>query len=138
MSIDDWDDEDDLPQIHYWNVDDAGNVTDAEPPLDLGPCCACGQAGPSVRNIMMLDVRAPGAPVRHGWGCFVCGLPTEGAIAVLCDRCLEEDREIVDVCAGYPAQGIRVSRASCTEPFEHDMSKHQEETYDTTTGTTRR
>ena len=50
----------------------------------LGPCCMC--AGDGV-NIIMLDRRAviPG----HGWGCFICGLPRDGAVAVLCNGCAD-------------------------------------------------
>jgi hypothetical protein len=35
---------------------------------DLGPCCACGITGPTVRNFLALAKKAsiPG----HGWGCL--------------------------------------------------------------------
>lgn len=124
LSYDPFDDDDDRPQIHYWEVDDDGNVTDVEPPPDLGPCCACGRPGLTVRNIMCLDVRAP-VP-GTGWGCFVCGAPMDGAVAVLCDACLESDAEIRSVCHGRPGEGRRVALAACTEPFHHDMGKHPE------------
>jgi hypothetical protein len=122
--VDDWEDDDDFPQIRYWNVGDDGTVTDAEPPPDLGPCCACGKAGLMVRNIIMLPVRGPAD--GNGWGCFQCGLPMEGAVAVLCDACLESEAEILQVCVGYPYLGHRQARKDFTEPFEHDMSKHPE------------
>jgi len=95
-------------------------MTDDDP-IDLGPCCACRTVGPTVRTIMMLSVRAPGG---HGWGCLQCGLPQAGAIAVLCDRCLETNAPILDVCYGYPSSGGRVARESCVEPFDHDMRMH--------------
>ena len=71
-------------------------------PIDLGQCCACGKSGPDVRNIVMLSFRGPDP--GKGWGCLQCGLPTDGASAVLCDGCAEagaEPREIV--AAGYLA-----------------------------------
>jgi hypothetical protein len=76
-----------------------------EESVDLGPCCACGQSGHTVRNIIMLDRLCP-TPGR-GWGCLQCGLPLDYAIAVLCDVCLESKAEIKFVCTGYPAEGGR-------------------------------
>jgi len=57
-------------------------------------------------------------------GCLQCGLPNDGAIAVVCDRCLETNAPIFDVCYGYPSGGGRVARETLTEPFEHDMRMH--------------
>ena len=62
-------------------------------PIDLGMCCACRLAGPTVRNIMMIPFRAP-VPGK-GWGCLVCRLPSDGAVAVVCDACLESGAPIV-------------------------------------------
>jgi hypothetical protein len=92
--------------------------------IDLGPCCACGATGPSVRNIIMLDCKAPIAGT--GWGCFQCGLASDGAVAVLCDRCLEEHREPVRAVAGYPKSGGRVPVASLTGRHEHRLHLHNE------------
>lgn len=96
-----------------------------EQDLDLGACCACGQRGETVRNLICLDVQAPVAGT--GWGCFVCGLPSNGALAVVCDDCLELKRPIVQVCYGYVRHGRRALRSACTELFTHDPSKHKEE-----------
>jgi hypothetical protein len=94
-------------------------------PIDLGSCCACRKAGPTVRNIVCLPVRAP-VPGK-GWGCFVCGLPSNGAVAVLCDTCLESGAPIRDVCHGYPKENMRMSRESCIEAFDHDPARHEGE-----------
>jgi hypothetical protein len=111
-----WDDDDD---------DDVLDYQDDEEPLELGPCCACGKAGPTVRNVMMLNKRGP-TPGK-GWGCFQCGLPMDGATAVLCDACLEGKAKIIWVCDGYPKDGVRVRvDALSPERFDHDMSKHPE------------
>ena len=113
----------------------------ADEDLDLGPCCACRQSGKTVRNLLMLPWRLPAGaePVQSltsagtdlvsgkgGWGCFVCHLPCEGAVAVLCDRCRAEGREVLDVCDGFPALGRRTLRAGLTEPWDHDYALHPE------------
>jgi hypothetical protein len=94
-------------------------------PIDLGRCCSCQQPGPTVRNLIALDVAAP-IP-GTGWGCVVCSVPNNGALAVLCDACLEAEAPIVDVCYGHAASGLRSAREACIEPFEHDMTKHEED-----------
>ena len=100
------------------------------PDLKMGMCCICLMEHPTVRNVIMLDKRA----IREGtgcWGCFQCGLPMAGAIAVLCDDCLaeyQEDRvKIALACVGAPKDNQRVPLSTLTEPFEHDMSKHVDE-----------
>jgi hypothetical protein len=92
-------------------------------PHTLGPCCNCGTTV-GVTNIMMLDLRAP-TPGK-GWGCAVCNLPADGAVAVLCDACLEQP--LKTVCDGYPKEGKRVPVDTLSdEPFAHDMEKHRED-----------
>jgi hypothetical protein len=90
--------------------------------IDLGPCCACGVRGLVVRNIVALDVRGPSP--SQGWGCLVCHLPANGAVAVVCDACLDQDVPITHICVGYPGEGKRASRADYTEPFRHDEGRH--------------
>jgi len=87
---------------------------------DLGTCCGCG-GSINVRNIIMLDKRA--TVEGFGWGCFQCGLPMAGAVAVLCDACLGI-LEPKFACVGYPSENKRVPVEELTEAFEHDMSKH--------------
>jgi hypothetical protein len=88
----------------------------------LGPCCNCGRPG-RVGTIAMLDRRSP-TPGR-GWGCVVCNLPSDGAIAVLCDDCLDVWPPKF-VCTGYPAVDGRTPYAWLSpETFEHDRSKHE-------------
>jgi len=88
----------------------------------LGPCCCCGGTR-RVRNIVMLDRRAsvPGT----GWGCVVCGLPSDGASYVACDWCLEINRRPREVILGYANDREREPIENLSpEPFAHDMSKH--------------
>lgn len=90
---------------------------------DLGPCCACEKSGPTVRNVIMLDKRAPIAGT--GWGCVQCGLAADGAVAVLCDDCLGSEPK--SVCRGSPGENMRVSVLTLApEPFAHDLRKHEE------------
>jgi hypothetical protein len=95
---------------------------------ELGPCCACRKTE-NVRTILMLSKKCliPG----HGWGCFTCGLPSDGASVVLCDDCASclaagaaLEVLVSDACNGYPATDGRCPLKELTEPFEHDMSKH--------------
>jgi hypothetical protein len=90
--------------------------------VDLGPCCAC-EGIRDVRNVVMLDKKAP-LPGR-GWGCVVCGLPLDGAVAVLCDDCLENGREPQMACRGYPAEDGRVPIGELTGSHEHDEALHR-------------
>ena len=114
----------------------AALVQDARPSEadvpDLGPCCSCRQSGPQVRNILALPFRAP-VP-GTGWGCVVCGLPCDGAVAVVCEACLDactgprSSGHPQEVCYGYPGEGKRCAYAACTqEPFDHDATLHEEE-----------
>jgi hypothetical protein len=89
---------------------------------DLGPCCCCGGAL-RVRNIVMLNRRAP--LLGTGWGCVVCGLPMDGAVYVACDRCLETSVRPREVISGYAASGLRAPIESLSpEPFDHRMEFH--------------
>ncbi|MBD1864198.1 MULTISPECIES: hypothetical protein [Trichocoleus] len=97
---------------------------DEEPP-DFGACCACRQEGSTVRNFVSLTKRAlvPGT----GWGCIVCNLPSDGALAVICDECLAKSAEIQDTCHGYAATKERSPLAALTEDFDHDHALHEAE-----------
>jgi hypothetical protein len=89
-----------------------------EPAPDLGPCCNCGSTE-DVRNVLMLNHRAP-VP-GTGWGCVVCNLPHDGAVAVLCDSCADKGDPIRAVCVGYPKNGKRMPLDQLPQgDFEHD------------------
>jgi hypothetical protein len=91
---------------------------------DLGTCCACGKTGPDVRNIIMLDKKAP-VPGR-GWGCLQCGLPPDGASVVVCDGCLDAKAPYKFACSGWLNSRARVPFDSLAGTHEHDMSRHPE------------
>lgn len=97
----------------------------AKPPFGkrrIGPCCACGKNDRTVCNVVFLEFEAPVGFV--GWGCFVCGLPPRGAVAVLCDACVATDAEPNFMCGGkYIGDRVRVEIAT-RRPFVHDAVKH--------------
>lgn len=76
----------------------------------------------------MLDFKAPAG--FQGWGCVQCGLALEGAIALLCDRCVELQPlpPLKFICAGtYVMQGVRIGYADFPRhPHEHDLNRHPE------------
>jgi hypothetical protein len=103
--------------------DDPSDAANGDAP-DLGPCCICGGTL-SVRTVIMLAVKnqVPG----HGWGCVQCGLPADGASAVVCDACVARHVDGLSLysalrfaCRGYPAEDGRVSIEALTEAHEHD------------------
>lgn len=110
------------------NLDDCA-IEEPELP-DMGPCCICGSVD-DVRNVIMLPRPAP-VP-GTGWGCVVCDLPSDGAVAVICDDCIgpwqRGEMKICQVCYGYPGNGQRVDIAEVEGHFEHDLSKHSDEEY---------
>lgn len=103
-------------------MDDDARI-ESDTPMDLGPCCACGKSGPSVRNIHMLPwkAREPG----KGWGCVVCGLPPDGASAVYCDECHESNAPLVWAVDGYlAAHGRILIKELPHEAHEHNEALH--------------
>ena len=78
-----------------------------------------------VRNIVMMDRKAP-IP-GHGWGCVVCGLPSDGAIYVACDGCLEANRNPIYACRGYPETEGRIYVGDLRGEHEHDLAIHETE-----------
>ena len=101
----------------------------------VGTCCACRQEVTWLRTIILLGFRAPtreGERRIGGWGCAVCSLPAEGAVAFVCDPCVDAGREILDYVAGDPRDGRRGPVSELTEPFAHDMTLHPAHEFDDT------
>jgi len=93
---------------------------------DLGPCCVCeGITG--VRNMVMLDKKSP-IPGK-GWGCFLCGLKMDGAVAVVCDGCIKDLNnghiKVRFACRGYPGVDGRVPIESLQGVHHHNMALHE-------------
>ncbi len=86
-----------------------------------GACCACGKVasfaaqtqlpeGTDVRNAIMLELTAP--VLETGWGCVVCHLPLDDAMAVECNLCLAEKRPVRWAIKGKAWSGERVEVVS--------------------------
>jgi hypothetical protein len=59
----------------------------------------------------------------------VCNLPLDGAIAVVCDRCIRENRDVRFICRGYPATDGRLPiKDAPAEPFAHNRKAHEADT----------
>jgi hypothetical protein len=96
-----------------------------EEKIDLGACCGCGKKGRKVRNIILLDKLAP--EPGTGWGCAVCGLASDGALAVLCDACCREGALIREAIAGFPRELRRVPIGELSGSHEHRPEAHEDE-----------
>jgi len=89
----------------------------------FGSCCICGSED-NVTAVVMLGVKneVPG----HGWACLACGLPPDGAMAVLCAHCVDDwqsgRKQLRFACRGWPATEGRVPIEQLTEPHEHDAN----------------
>jgi len=95
---------------------------------DLGACCICETTGTTVRNLVMMGVRAPVAGT--GWGCETCHIPNDGAVAVVCDACMfgktpaTLKSALKFACLGDIADKARTSIGELTEKFWHNMEYH--------------
>lgn len=92
--------------------------------LDFGPCCACCKKKDAVHNVVMLDQK--GSTPGSGWGCVQCGLPADGAFAVLCDDCVSVGAPIIFAVTGPVKEKKRVLVESLGAEHKHDMTKHPE------------
>lgn len=92
---------------------------------DFGACCACLLRKPveQVQTLVLIDRRTP---YGDGWGCLQCHLPEEGAIAVLCNECVEGQVQIRQFIKGKVLSHERAPFAELTEPFEHRPAYHPE------------
>ena len=108
---------------------DDGQVT------PLGPCCICETEvvmehnGPDAPLPAIVYLRKKAPIAGRGWGCLRCGLPKDGAIAVLCGPCADEyyagRAELRFACRGYPCDG-RVPIGDLSGSHEHDLQYHPE------------
>jgi hypothetical protein len=91
--------------------------------IDMGSCCAClGEK--NVRTVVQLNFLAP--KPGTGWGCVVCHIRCDGALAVVCDDCLDKNAELLFAVDGYICNKKRIKIDELTVPFGHDMRHHSE------------
>jgi hypothetical protein len=89
---------------------------------NFAPCCACETKEGDIKNIVMLNQKLPGG--GKGWGCLQCGLPLEGAIAALCNPCIDLGRPIKFAVVSLDSEE-RIPVEQLGGVHEHDMTKHQ-------------
>lgn len=89
---------------------------------DYGPCCATESDGAD--NLVFLPLELPEEFHGYGWGCDVCKLPSNGAMAVITDDAKRENLHIKQVIAGLHSGHKRMDIRSCTKAFEHDQEAH--------------
>ena len=97
---------------------------------DLGSCCIC-EGSKNVRNIIQLGYKVQS---ESAWGCVVCKLPAEGAVAAVCDGCLEkhavDDIEPhIQFLMDSPDRRIPIVPEAERVLHEHDMRYHKHEMY---------
>lgn len=104
----------------------------SEREYDFGPCCICEKDDDTVRNVIALNFRAP--TPKTGWGCAKCGRPSNGALVIVCDQCMEDHDKKIDtaikfVIRDFPAkkQRMAIENIDVSQRFEHDMSQHTDE-----------
>lgn len=99
------------------------NGDDEDDGIISGACCNCLRVA-RLPIIVMLPRLSP--TPGHGWGCVVCGLPCDGAVAVLCDNCEGAAGMPRFVCTGYATEPGRTPFDSLPpEIFEHDDAAHR-------------
>lgn len=94
---------------------------------DYGTCCACGKPLPNDQvNILLLPRHAP-VP-GTGWGCYICGLPPDGATAILCSNCLSTGAQPKWVVKGLLLDKRRAPIESLDPvPFDHRKEPHEQD-----------
>ncbi len=81
------------------------------------PCCACGGKNGTQMVLIEKKCKIPG----HGWGCFTCGLPPDGAVAIVCDECMKNKVPPKLAFRGYPDEGL-ILVDELKEEFKHDVN----------------
>ena len=95
---------------------------------EFGTCCVC-EGEMETCGLIQLDYKVES---ESGWGCVQCGLPMEGAVAVVCDACFTtHGDEIVDqikYLMNGKTERIPVPPVENRVTHEHDLSLHPEYT----------
>lgn len=87
-----------------------------------GPCCACGAVGRPLNCFVQINKKMP--EPGTGWGCFICGLPMDGALAAICSECANALRAPTHIVVGFVHEGRRVPISDLNEEFHHIEAHH--------------
>ena len=92
---------------------------------DYGACCICESEGADVRNLIQLDYKVKS---ESGCGCRRCGLAAEGAVAVVCDGCMEPelDTHAIRFLMDGRQNRMPVQPVYDRIPHEHNLLLHPE------------
>lgn len=85
---------------------------------DAGTCCACEcESTPNnpVRNFLLTNCKTP--LTGTGWADLEAGLPADGAIAIVCDRCFKTNVRPSHYIYGFVRDKQRRPIAELNEPF---------------------
>jgi hypothetical protein len=92
-----------------------------------GACCRCKQIR-KLTAIVMLPRKCPTS--GQGWGCVVCHLETDGALAVLCRHCgiawNGRMESLLLACKGQVGDTGRVPISQLRGDYRHDLTQHPE------------
>lgn len=91
---------------------------------DYGTCCVC-ESEMDECVLIQLDYKVES---ESGWGCLVCDLPMEGAMAVVCADCFDEYDDDLEDKIKFLMNGIR-GRIPVPPPesrikHEHNLMYH--------------
>lgn len=107
---------------HYDGAHTNGHRPVQAEPVDYGPCCACGKHDGTVQQVVSLNRLAPIAGT--GWECTGCGLPPNGAMAVVCTECLAKREPLKNVIYGPLGSHDRFLVGDLSEEvFDHKRPK---------------
>lgn len=81
----------------------------------FGPCRTCQKTPATMLLLLAKEAPIPGT----GWGCLDCDLPANGALAAVCDDCINQP--IRWACLGSPNAGNRIAVAELKMPFGHKL-----------------
>ena len=94
---------------------------------EYGTCCICSEDIIGISYIVELYFKAP-AECQSSWGCFKCGLPNEGAIAIICEKCADTDdvyEDIRFIMDGFEDR-LPVPPKCERVHHDHDYARHPE------------
>ena len=97
-------------------------------PKNYRTCCICEAETADVRNVILLDYKVV-CESETVWGCYGCGLPFEGAAAVVCDTCIEKYEDVEAEIKFLMDSHRRIPVPPVEEriPHKHNLSFHKED-----------
>ena len=95
---------------------------------EFGTCCVCEAEIYEIAYIVDLPYKLD-QKTKSKWGCFTCGLPIEGGIAIVCAICIESPTVETDIkfaMNGFDKR-VPVPPKDARVPHQHDLTQHADE-----------